>query len=252
MQLCCVSAGPSGDCDVTKGCSPSYQEWGRAGRAPAPGGGGCLELSLSWVDTTGRPFAQHKAAPDRWWQLREKQKGEQTLWLHPLSQCCWPVCHWYTGRSSTSAYRQHNGYSLQLECTVLISWLHIISSAWLTHFLFAPSTSLTQHSDHTMNLLMLRSQSTYELSSQFVGIKDGNVMIQHLQRWPWGCIRGSRACSESTAWCWTASPWHTAAREDTCHQTTGTAYWTRNNVCIWKSKCTQIITSYIIMQLHMV
>lgn len=75
-----------------------------------------------------------------------------------------------------------NGYSLQLECIVLISWLHIISSAWLTHFLFAPSTSLTQHSDHTMNLLMLRSQSTYELSSQFVGIKDGNVMIQHLQR----------------------------------------------------------------------
>lgn len=182
----------------------------------------------------------------------EKQKGEQTLWLHPLSQCCWPVCHWYTGRSSTSAYRQHNGYSLQLECTVLISWLHIISSAWLIHFLFAPSTSLTQHSDHTMNLLMLRSQSTYELSSQFVGIKDGNVMIQHLQRWLWGCIRGSRACSESTAWCWTASPWHTAAREDTCHQTTGTAYWTRNNVCIWKSKCTQIITSYITMQLHMV
>lgn len=68
-------------------------------------------------------------------------------------------------------------YSLQLECTVLISWLHIISSAWLTHFLFAPNTSLTQHSDHTMNLIMLRSQSTYELRFQFVGIKDGNLMI---------------------------------------------------------------------------
>lgn len=69
----------SGDCDVTKGCSPSYQEWGRAGKAPAPGGGGCLELSLSWVDTTGRPFAQHKAAPDRWWQLRETKRGTNAL-----------------------------------------------------------------------------------------------------------------------------------------------------------------------------
>lgn len=152
----------------------------------------------------------------------------------------------------TSASSQHKPCVTHFSWNVLISWLHIISSAWLTHFLFAPNTSLTQHSDHIINFITLRSQSTYELRFQFVGIKDGNVMISHLQRWLWGCIRGSRACSGSTAWRWTAPPWYRAAREDTCHQTTGTAYWTRNNVCIWKSKCTQIIMLYIIIHLHMV
>lgn len=79
---CSCAARPSADCNVTKGYSPSYREWGQAGRAPAPRGGGCLELLLSWVDTTGRPFAQHKAGPDRWWQLREKKGNKCFDFIH--------------------------------------------------------------------------------------------------------------------------------------------------------------------------